>query len=155
MQWPQARMFRTCLRSIFIFVIFNVSGFSPPAFSALFHSRHPWHGEPQARQPKKAINYCTEFWIYNCSESSKSAYRFPPRRQEIRNRWHMELFFLEEAWPDDLFLLSAANSRIVFSHETALYFHGLMERSLPASTFLSRMVTTPPICSRGESASIR
>ncbi len=38
------------------------------------------------------------------------------------------IYLSEEAWPDDLFLLSAANSRIVFSHETALYLHGLMER---------------------------
>lgn len=38
------------------------------------------------------------------------------------------IYLSEEAWPDELFLLSAANSRIIFSHETALYLHGLMER---------------------------
>jgi predicted transcriptional regulator of viral defense system len=38
------------------------------------------------------------------------------------------IYLSEEAWPDELFQLSAANSRIVFSHETALYLHGLMER---------------------------
>ena len=43
---------------------------------------------------------------------------------------------MEEAWPNDLFLLSAANSRIVFSHETALYFHWLMERE-PAGIYIS------------------
>jgi len=38
------------------------------------------------------------------------------------------IYLSEEAWPDELFLLSSANSRIVFSHETALHLHGLMER---------------------------
>ena len=38
------------------------------------------------------------------------------------------IYLSEDAWPDELFLLSAANSRIIFSHETALYLHGLMER---------------------------
>lgn len=34
----------------------------------------------------------------------------------------------KEAWPDELYLLQLANSRIVYSHETALFLHGLMER---------------------------
>ncbi len=34
----------------------------------------------------------------------------------------------EDAWPDDLYRLALTNSRIVFSHETALSLHGLMER---------------------------
>ena len=38
------------------------------------------------------------------------------------------IYCSEEVWPDDLFLLSSANTRIIFSHETALYLHGLMER---------------------------
>ena len=38
------------------------------------------------------------------------------------------IYCSEGVWPDDLFLLSSANSRIIFSHETALYLHGLMER---------------------------
>ena len=38
------------------------------------------------------------------------------------------IYLSEEAWPDELFQLSAANSRIIFSHETALSLHGLMER---------------------------
>jgi len=46
------------------------------------------------------------------------------------------IYVSEEAWPDELFLLSAANSRIVFSHETALHLHGLMERE-PASISVS------------------
>jgi len=46
------------------------------------------------------------------------------------------IYLSEEAWPDELFLLSAANSRIVFSHETALHLHGLMERE-PSSICVS------------------
>ncbi|MBQ8073727.1 MAG: type IV toxin-antitoxin system AbiEi family antitoxin domain-containing protein [Clostridia bacterium] len=48
------------------------------------------------------------------------------------------IYLSEEAWPDELFLLSAANSRIVFSHETALHLHGLMERE-PAGISVSVM----------------
>ena len=48
------------------------------------------------------------------------------------------IYLSEEAWPDDLYLLSAANSRIVFSHETALHLHGLMERE-PAVISVSVM----------------
>ena len=38
------------------------------------------------------------------------------------------IYLAEDAWPDELYLLSLLNSRIVFSHETALMLHGLMER---------------------------
>lgn len=38
------------------------------------------------------------------------------------------VYLAEDAWPDELYLLYLSNSRIVFSHETALYLHGLMER---------------------------
>lgn len=38
------------------------------------------------------------------------------------------VYLAEDAWPDDLYLLSLSNKRIVFSHETALFLHGLMER---------------------------
>lgn len=34
----------------------------------------------------------------------------------------------EDAWPDPFYLLSLKNGRIVFSQESALYLHGLMER---------------------------
>jgi hypothetical protein len=34
----------------------------------------------------------------------------------------------EEAWPDRLFLIQIRNRRIIFSHETALYLHGLSDR---------------------------
>ena len=38
------------------------------------------------------------------------------------------VYLAEDAWPDELYLLYLSNSRIVFSHETALQLHGLMER---------------------------
>ena len=38
------------------------------------------------------------------------------------------VYLAEDAWPDELYLLCLSNSRIVFSHETALMLHGLMER---------------------------
>ena len=38
------------------------------------------------------------------------------------------VYLAEDAWPDELYLLYLSNSRIVFSHETALTLHGLMER---------------------------
>ena len=38
------------------------------------------------------------------------------------------VYLAEDAWLDELYLLCLVNSRIVFSHETALQLHGLMER---------------------------
>ena len=38
------------------------------------------------------------------------------------------VYLAEDAWPDELFLLYLSNSRIIYSHETALMLHGLMER---------------------------
>ena len=39
----------------------------------------------------------------------------------------------KDAWPDNYFLLYLRNSRIVFSHESALYLNGLMDRE-PSTT---------------------
>lgn len=52
---------------------------------------------------------------------------------EYVKKYHIErvahgLYLAEDAWPDELFQISAINRRAVFSHETALYLHGLMER---------------------------
>ena len=38
------------------------------------------------------------------------------------------IYLAADACPDELYQLSLSNSRIVFSHETALFLHGLMER---------------------------
>ncbi len=34
----------------------------------------------------------------------------------------------DDAWPDNLYLLQLRNSKIIFSHETALYLHELSDR---------------------------
>ena len=38
------------------------------------------------------------------------------------------LYRTEDAWQDELYEISALNSRICFSHETSLYLNDLMER---------------------------
>ena len=38
------------------------------------------------------------------------------------------VYLAADAWSDELYQLHLANSRIVYSHETALFLHGLMER---------------------------
>ena len=43
------------------------------------------------------------------------------------------IYMSEDAWPDDYYLLQARNSRVIFSYESALYLHGLMERE-PSQT---------------------
>lgn len=56
----------------------------------------------------------------------------PTLAEYVKNR-NMErvsrgVYLAADAWPDDLYQLSLSNSSIVFSHETALFLHGLMER---------------------------
>ena len=43
------------------------------------------------------------------------------------------VYMTRDAWPDDYYLLFLRNSRIVFSYESALYLHNLMDRE-PAIT---------------------
>ena len=51
-----------------------------------------------------------------------------------------------EAWPDDYYLLALRNGRIVFSHESALYLHGLMEHGiLLFSLFYIRQIIRIPM----------
>ncbi len=38
------------------------------------------------------------------------------------------VYITEDAWEDRLFLLQIRNRQIIFSHETALYIHGLSDR---------------------------
>ncbi|MBU4693955.1 abortive phage infection protein [Mycoplasma zalophidermidis] len=38
------------------------------------------------------------------------------------------LYKLPDAWDDELYVISNSNPRAVFSHETALYLHSLMDR---------------------------
>ena len=43
------------------------------------------------------------------------------------------VYITEEVWPDDYYLLYLRNNRIVFSFESSLYLHGLMDRE-PSKT---------------------
>ncbi len=38
------------------------------------------------------------------------------------------IYILDDVWPDELFILQTRNQMIVYSGETALYLHGLMDR---------------------------
>ncbi len=44
------------------------------------------------------------------------------------------VYISDDAWPDDYFLLHLRNSRLVFSFESALYLHGLMDREPSVTT---------------------
>ena len=56
-----------------------------------------------------------------------------PTLADYVNKRNMErvaqgVYLVEDAWKDELYILHLSNSRIIFSHETALFLHGLMER---------------------------
>ena len=38
------------------------------------------------------------------------------------------MYLAKDAWRDELYQISQQNNKVIFSHETALYLHGLMER---------------------------
>ena len=42
------------------------------------------------------------------------------------------VYISDEIWEDELFITSLKNKKIVYSHETALMLHGLMEREVSA-----------------------
>ena len=39
------------------------------------------------------------------------------------------IYILDDVWPDELFVLQQRNKNIIYSGETALYLHGLTDRS--------------------------
>ena len=56
-----------------------------------------------------------------------------PTLADYVNKRNMErvaqgVYLAEDAWKDELYILHLSNSRIIFSHDTALFLHGLMER---------------------------
>lgn len=70
---------------------------------------------------------------YLCTSQALENGVSKPTLAEYVRRRNMErvaqgIYLSDDAWPDDLYLLSLSNSRIVYSHETALLLHGLMER---------------------------
>ncbi len=44
------------------------------------------------------------------------------------------VYMAEDAWKDEYYLLSARNSKVVFSHESALYLYTLMDREPSVTT---------------------
>ena len=44
------------------------------------------------------------------------------------------VYMLENAWPDDYYLLYLRNRRVVFSYESALYLHNLIDREPSVTT---------------------
>lgn len=46
------------------------------------------------------------------------------------------MYLAQDAWRDELYQISQQNNKVVFSHETALYLHGLMERE-PATVYVT------------------
>jgi hypothetical protein len=55
------------------------------------------------------------------------------------------VYLSEEAWLYELYLLSLRNCKIYFSQETALYLHGLMERSHDIFALQSKRGIMPAI----------
>lgn len=49
-------------------------------------------------------------------------------RQKEMERIAPGVYITEDAWEDRLYLLQIRNRNIIFSHETALYIHGLSDR---------------------------
>lgn len=49
-------------------------------------------------------------------------------RKNDMERVERGVYLAKDAWEDVLYQLCVANARLIFSHETALYLHGLMER---------------------------
>ena len=44
------------------------------------------------------------------------------------------VYISEDAWPDDYYILYLRSNKIIFSHESALYLQGLMDREPPKTT---------------------
>ena len=70
---------------------------------------------------------------YLCTMQAVTSGISRPTLADYVKRRNMErvahgVYLAEDAWRDDLYLLHLTNSRVVFSHETALLLHGLMER---------------------------
>lgn len=38
------------------------------------------------------------------------------------------IYITEDVWPDELYIMQARNEKVIFSDETALYLHGLLDR---------------------------
>ena len=64
---------------------------------------------------------------HGISKPTLAAYVRARRMERVAHGLYLSL----DAWPDELFQVSAVNQRVIFSHETALSLHGLTEREPP------------------------
>lgn len=58
--------------------------------------------------------------------SRQSVYEFA-KKNNLERVAH-GVYASEEAWPDEMYVLSLKNNGMIYSHESALYLHGLMEK---------------------------
>lgn len=70
---------------------------------------------------------------YLCTSQALSSGVSKPTLAEFVSKRKMKrvaqgIYLSVDAWPDELYQLSLSSARIVYSHETALMLHGLMER---------------------------
>ena len=75
---------------------------------------------------EKGNGYLCTYQVVDAGISKPTLAEYVAQRNMMRVA--QGVYLAEDAWPDELFLLCLSNSRIVFSHETALMLHGLMER---------------------------
>ena len=78
--------------------------------------------------------YLCTFQVIDAGISKPTLAEYVRRRK--MERVAQGVYLAEDAWPDELYLLCLSNSRLVFSHETALMLHGLMERE-PKNTSIT------------------
>lgn len=57
-------------------------------------------------------------------------------KERDMERVEQGIYVSPDTWPDPLFILQLKNTGVIFSHETALYLHGLVEQE-PSRIFVS------------------
>ncbi len=75
---------------------------------------------------EKGNGYLCTYQVVDAGISKPTLAEYVAQRNMMRVA--QGVYLAEDAWLDELFLLCLSNRRIVFSHETALMLHGLMER---------------------------
>lgn len=75
---------------------------------------------------KKQNGYLDTATASEMGFSRQSVYDFA-KRNNLERVAH-GVYASEEAWPDEMFVLGLKNHGMAYSHESALYLHGLMER---------------------------
>lgn len=63
-----------------------------------------------------------------CNEDISKTYVAKFVKEHEMEKVSRGIYVTDDVWPDELFILQQRNSAIVYSGETALYLHGLMDR---------------------------